>query len=281
MRRAESKGFTLIELLVVIAIIALLVSILVPALSSAREMARKVYCQSNMRTLGMGILQYTGDNMDAVPPVMYGPDKRATNWMWWWGDMIVKYFDAGATLSHSVPGGWSDASVMCQPVNDAFSTFLKDLGIAPSRFFDCPTLKKVIMWGNPNFPNPYTLDYAWNYSEIYTGNDVSWSYYAIYSGAATDVSAGKPMRKINHFGSAGSLVAVLESGEGSCFDMGGGYGSSTVTATIDTAPHLKTLNQLFYDGHVGNITAKEYSTYFLQDDGVKSYPFYYRDMPLN
>ncbi|MCE5185410.1 MAG: type II secretion system GspH family protein [Planctomycetaceae bacterium] len=58
MRLREKKGFTLIELLVVIAIIALLLSIITPALKKAKDYAKKVICQSNMRQIGQTIGSY-------------------------------------------------------------------------------------------------------------------------------------------------------------------------------------------------------------------------------
>ncbi|BDI30592.1 hypothetical protein CCAX7_26430 [Capsulimonas corticalis] len=59
--RASQRGFTLIELLVVIAIIAVLAAILFPVFAKAREKARQVSCASNLKQIGLALLQYTQD----------------------------------------------------------------------------------------------------------------------------------------------------------------------------------------------------------------------------
>ncbi len=65
-----SRAFTLIELLVVIAIIALLIGILLPALGGARDAARRVQCQANLRSTHQVVSLYAGD-FDGQLPLGY------------------------------------------------------------------------------------------------------------------------------------------------------------------------------------------------------------------
>ena len=68
----KRKAFTLIELLVVIAIIALLLSVILPAIRSAKGIARRVVCTSNLKQLQLGWQMYADANNERIPGANVG-----------------------------------------------------------------------------------------------------------------------------------------------------------------------------------------------------------------
>lgn len=121
---AKRKGFTLIELLVVIAIIAILAAMLLPALSRARENARKSVCMSNLKQIGTAVLMYAQDWECTPQPYPTS-----------WGYRIFGYYDGAYQ-----PGG------LGRLVPDYIST-------GGLNVFNCPS-NKIHLYPYPWPSNP-------------------------------------------------------------------------------------------------------------------------------
>ncbi|RMF45187.1 MAG: DUF1559 domain-containing protein [Planctomycetota bacterium] len=114
LRGTARTGFTLVELLVVIAIIGILVGLLLPAVQAAREAARRMQCQNNVKQLSLASHNFESA-YKRFPPGIIGPAEQNKNTDFrWWND-----FTNSPNIGHLVflmP--YMEMSAIYQPFSD-------------------------------------------------------------------------------------------------------------------------------------------------------------------
>jgi prepilin-type N-terminal cleavage/methylation domain-containing protein len=167
----RKQGFTLIELLVVIAIIAILAGMLLPALSRAREQARRIRCTANVKQMMAALIQYANDYQEQL---VYGVGD---------GTRVTLYTGTNGNVDATVTAAdkcvWTDLGILYPRYSGALGLFI------------CPSSKDK-EWVRENDPELY------DHKVFGEGPDdelSSYSYGRTYSGLNLTMSES-PTRRV-------------------------------------------------------------------------------------
>ncbi len=220
-------AFTLIELLVVIAIIAILAAILFPVFARARENARRTSCQSNLKQIGLGIMQYTQDYDERYPAgIANGAGWKGIGW----AGMINPYVKSAQIFSCPDDLNGGNAAVGTRPLSYALDQFLADNSVAKIDEVSRTVMLSEIQTGyNVNFTSPTEAgDYK---SAVDFGDNLAW----LDSGGGTNCCAIYNFNGIPSNHRTGKFLDV----------------TSGMNADASNTPrHFDGANFLLADGHV-------------------------------
>jgi prepilin-type N-terminal cleavage/methylation domain-containing protein/prepilin-type processing-associated H-X9-DG protein len=225
----RKHAFTLIELLVVIAIIAILAAILFPVFGRARENARRSSCQSNLKQIGLSLLQYTQDYDEKFPAGIPLGGWKGVGWAGSVNPYIKapQVFSCPNDLNSSTPtaaGG--------RPLSYALNMILGDTNQAAIEDIARTIMLTEIQVGYNVFLHKDTEqgDYK---SAIDVGDNLVWA----------DGGGGQNC--------CGQVLNGITSGQrtGRWQDLSGASGGTNAAAT-NVPRHFDGANYLLVDGHV-------------------------------
>ncbi len=211
----KKLGFTLIELLVVIAIIAILAAILFPVFARARENARRASCQSNLKQIGLGVMQYSQDYDERMPSGRMNPNNVDGN-----------------------GGAWP---VLLQPYVKSYQLFACPSNTRNTTFMEDATAP------GPVGPNLAVVSYA---AQTEAGGTGTAGNGAAFGGRG---AVGPALADFSNV--AQTIMVVDANTASTDFRSTNGLWNSTNAQASGTKPalfagHLSTMNALFADGHV-------------------------------
>jgi prepilin-type N-terminal cleavage/methylation domain-containing protein/prepilin-type processing-associated H-X9-DG protein len=176
------RAFTLVELLVVITIIGILIALLLPAVQAAREAARRMQCNNNLKQVGLAAMNHEL-TLKRFP---------TNGWGWVWiGDP-----DRGN--DHRQPGGWIFNLLPYMEQQAVYDLQVGKTGSArldaatqmiqtPLAVLICPSRRRAELFkAGEDDPREKQLNYTNHFEELarsdYAGNggDV-WSYANLYN----------------------------------------------------------------------------------------------------
>ena len=237
MHLRSGLGFTLIELLVVIAIIAILAAMLLPAFAKAKEKAKRIYCNNNMKQMGLAFTMYYDDFNDVIP-ISAADDAYATIFITW-DKLVAPYIGTPVSAAELKTPSYLPPTRFPRAMVCPSDNIVRTVGYMPRSY-------AMLM---PSYSSYFPDDSSGAngtgcQDDVYYGP--AYSPYPKLKASAVPKPAGTLM--LAEFPGYDNLAGNPAN---SCmYWTVEGYGEKASTPVVTIAPHVGVPNWLFVDTHV-------------------------------